>query len=244
MKNKALLVGLLIMLCTATFAQTDYAQFEVMYIKPKLDKIDLFKKGMSAHNKKYHAAAPYKAGVSYVASGPNSGSYIWVMGPTTWTQLDGAPGAGEHMTDWEKNVNPNVESMGENMYWRAVKDVSYDPEGAATFKKTRMRASIVFPGQMDRFIEQMKKVVAVYKAKKYNASFSMASRQGATQGVNVVTFTSFANYAWFDADIKFIKDFDEVNGVDAYRKFIEELDLCVDRAKTYDELHETTDLGG
>src|SRR5689334_19999555 len=108
MKIKSLLVGILTICCVAGFAQaqTDYMQFEVIYVKPKLDKVDLFKKALTAHNKKYHATAPYKVNVYSVDTGPNSGAYAWVMGPVTWTQMDGAPGQGEHIMDWEKNVNP------------------------------------------------------------------------------------------------------------------------------------------
>ena len=245
MKKHVLFLGALIFVYASLFAQTDYNQYEVIYLTPKLDKIDLFKKGLAAHNKKYHAKAPYKVSVSSIITGPNSGGYVWVMGPTTWTELDGAPGDGEHMLDWEKNVNPYCETIGEEMFWRGVKDVYYAPEGASGLNKSRMRAVSVYPGQMERFTEQMKKVAAVYKQKKYTAQFSMAIRQGASQGTNAVTFSNFSKWAWFDENTNFIKDFDEVHGVDAYRKFSEEISLCLDRSKTYDELSiDVPELGG
>lgn len=82
------------MFCTAAMAQTDYMQYEVIYLKPKADKTDLFRKGVAAHNKKYHNVAPYKVSMSLADSGPNVGAYTWVMGPATMTELDKAPAQG------------------------------------------------------------------------------------------------------------------------------------------------------
>lgn len=248
MKKQFLLAGLLAIIYSAGFAQSAPQIWEVIYLKPKLDKLDLFRKGLAAHNKKYHASDPYKVSVSSILTGPNSGEYVWVMGPTTWTQMDGAPasGPGEHMTDWEKNINPYCESIGEMMYWRGVSEVSYEASGAANFKKNRMRASCVHPGQTDRFIEQMKKVVEVFKNKKYTASFSMAMREGLASAPrpNVVTFVTFDKYAFWDTNA-FQKDFEEVHGPGSYERFLEQIGLCLDRSMTYDELSEVVpELGG
>ena len=245
MKNQFLLAGLLVILYSASFAQQDYRQFEVIYITPKLDKVDLFRKALAAHNKKFHATAPYKVGVSSILTGPNSGGYAWVMGPTTWTQLDGAPGEGEHMTDWEKNINPLCESIGEMAYWRDVKDARYDAEGSAAFKKSSMRANYVRPGEMDRYLEQMKKIAEMFRKKKYAASFSVATRVGPSAGINAVSFISFANWSYLDNNNSWNKDFDEVHGAGAWARFLEEIDICVDTSKTYGELSENVpELGG
>lgn len=248
MKVKSLLVCILVTCYVISFAQTaqtDYQQFEVIYVKPKLDKVDLFKKALTAHNKKYHATAPYKVSVYSVDTGPYSGAYAWVMGPVTWTQMDAAPGQGEHIVDWEKNINPNCEYVGETTYWRNSKEVNYQAEGAATFNKSRLRFSYIRPGQMDRFMDQMKKVVEVFKQKKYAASFSLAARQGSSAGPHVVSFLDFAKWAYFDNGSDFVKDFNEVHGTGSYDRFIEELDICTDRSKTYDELSSAVpELGG
>lgn len=244
MKKNSLFLGALIFIYVSISAQSDYNQYEVLYVKPKLDKMDLFKKGIAAHNKKYHSKAPYKASVSSIITGPNSGEYVWVMGPTTWTQLDGAPGEGEHMMDWEKNVNPYCESLGEEMFWRGEKDIYYSPEGA-NFKKSSMRASYVKPGQMPRFLDQMKKIAEMFKQKKYNASFSVAVRQGASTQVNAVSFINFDKWAWMDRPDTWVKDFDEVHGQGAWNRFLEEIEICTDQSMSYTELsEEAAELGG
>jgi hypothetical protein len=167
------------------------------------------------------------------------------MGPTTWTELDGAPGDGEHMADWEKNVNPYCESIGEEMFWRAAKDIYYAPEGGDNFKKSSMRASYVRSGHMDRYLEQMKKIAQMFKQKKYTASFSVAIRQGASTEVNAVSFISFDKWAWMDRPDTWVKDFNEVHGDGAWARFLEEIEICTDSSKSYTELSETaSDLGG
>ena len=246
MKRLFLMAVVFAMASSACFAQADYEMWQVIYIKPKLDKVDLFRKALAAHNKKYHATGANKVGVSSIITGPNSGEYVWVMGPTTWTKLDGAPGEGEHTIDLEKNINPNCESIGETMYWRGVKEVSYESPGSAAFKKSRMRASYIYPGQMERFIGLMKQVVEVCKVKKYPGSFAMAAREGlaAAPRPNAVTFTSFDKWAFWDSDT-FAKDFEEVNGSGSWHRFLEEIGLCMDRTLTYDEMSETVpELGG
>ena len=246
MKKTVLLVGL-IALTLSVMAQTDYQQWEVMNIKPKADKLDLFKKGVAAHNKKYHAADPYKVMVSSAITGPNSGQLTWVMGPATWTQLDNRPGKGEHDMDWEKNVVPYVESFGEISYWRADKDIQYRPANAnmASYTKGRLRFFTILPGQSDRFADAIKKIAEVYKKKEYTASYSVYWRYGASPGPHVAVSLDFDKWAYLDKPNAFVKDFEEVHGANSWDRFLDELALSVDRTKTFDELNETlVELGG
>ncbi len=245
--RKSILLLALILTVISVMAQTDYEQWEVMNLNPKADKLDLFKKGLAAHDKKFHSAAPYHASVSSVITGPNSGQFTWVMGPTTWTQLDGRPNKGEHDMDWDKNVVPYVESFGEVSYWRADKDLKYRPENVnmSTFTKGRIRFYTVLPGQMDRLKELFKKVVEVYTKKQYKASYSLYLRQGATTGSHVAVSIDFDKWAYFDNGTDFTKDYNEVHGPNSFNRYLDDMALCIDRTKTYDELNETIpELGG
>jgi hypothetical protein len=245
MKKIIMIFGLLAFAIAPLYAQTDYLQWEVMNIVPKMDKLDLFKKGVAAHNKKYHAANPHKVTVWSVITGPASGSYTWVMGATTWTQMDSRPGAGEHQLDWDKNVLPYCESMGEVTYWRNEKDLTYQAADEASFTKMRIRNNYVYPGEMDRYLGLMKMISQVYKKKNYASSFTVGTRQGASQGPHVASFNSFSKWSWLDNTTNFRKDYDEVHGSGAYDKFLKEFELCIDRSKTYDELVELVpELGG
>jgi hypothetical protein len=221
-----------------SIAQTDYQQWEVMGIKPKADKLDLFKKGLGAHNKKYHATGPYKVGVSAAITGPYSGTYTWVMGPCTWTDLDARPVKGEHDLDWDKNVVPYCESFGEISYWRLDKDINYQAPNSSTFTKGRLRFYTVLPGQGERLSDLLKKVAEVYKKKQYPASYNVYRRQGAAEGASVVVGLNFAKWAYLDSTPNLMKDYEEIFGANSWNRFIDEFALCIDRAKTFDELNE------
>ena len=247
MRKLVLFIGLITFVFTASIAQSDYTQVEVMSLTPKADKVDLFKKGLTAHNKKFHPAGSYHASVSYNVTGPNSGSYNWFMGPTTWTQMDGRPGKGEHDLDWDKNVTPYVQSTGAVSYWRLNKDVNYQPEGAPATMKSRLRFYYVKPGQMDRYVELLKKMVEVSKATKSKMSTQLWTHYGFTDGPNAVTVSDFANWAVLDAGAgsKYWEEFEKVHGTGSWDRFIEELDLCLDRSKSFEVLSEAQpDLGG
>lgn len=237
MKRLFIFLIALSMACV-TQAQTDYQQWEVMNITPKADKLDLFKKGLAAHNKKFHASGPYRASVISVITGPDSGSYTWIMGPCTWTDLDSRPVKGEHDADWDKNVTPYCESFGEISYWRLDKEVNYQAPNGNTFTKSRLRFYTVLPGQGERLTNLLKKVVEVYKKKQYAASYNVYRRQGASNGPGVAVGLDFAKWSYFDTAPNLMKDYEELYGANSWNRFLDEFALCIDRTKTYDELNE------
>lgn len=231
-----ILIALLTFVLTGIHAQTDYTQFTVVTLKPRPDRIAQFEAGMAAHNKKHHTADPYKAWVWTVNTGPNSGSYTYVMGPATFTQIDARKTTPEHDADWNDNVLAHCESVGQISYWRWDKDIHYAAAGSENFTKSRMRFVTINPGERDRYEELLKKIAEVYKQKKYAASFNVYWHFGASQGPHVVTSMDFANWAFFDQPIEFVDDYESVHGKDSYARLIEEISIAVDRTKTYDEL--------
>lgn len=242
MKN--LLYTLIVMLGAAISvqAQADYLQWETHHFKAKPGQEDVFEKALAEHNKKFHNQDPYKTTIFNKRTGPNSGTYYLAMGPMTFTQMEGRPGDDAHDAHWKK-VLESATPIGETVYWRADKDISYIPEGAEAFTTFRWRYVTLHPGGGDRFESLMEDVQEVLKAKNYKSSFRMYWRFGASQEANVVTELGMPSLAYFDEDLQFVKDFDEIHGEGAYDRYLEDLDACMDRSKTYDELvHVRTDL--
>jgi len=60
---------------------TEYGVFENALLTPNPTQISQFEKGITAHNKKYHGEGPYGVRVYWISNGPNTGSYVWTMGP-------------------------------------------------------------------------------------------------------------------------------------------------------------------
>ncbi len=236
MKNLLITLCLLTWVSISAWAQTDYLQFEVASYTVKLGQRDMFEKGLAAHNKKFHNADPFKVGVFRVESGPGSGEYVLVMGPVTFSQIEGHPSGTEHDGDWQKNVLPYVESISESNYWRVDKDITYRPEGSATYNKSRLRFFTLNPGQSDRFKAAIQMIADVYKAKKYNATYTVYWKYGASQGPHVATEIGMNSWSWFDQPNTIQKDFEEVHGAGSWQKFMDELDIAIDRTKTFDQL--------
>jgi hypothetical protein len=217
-------------------AQTDYEQWETSYIKPKAGHTAMFEKAVAEHAKKYHSTDPYKMWVFSVSTGPHSGSYFVALGPVTFTQLGGRPASDEHNADWEINVMSHVDSDTETIFWRMDKDYMYRPEGSDGFGMSRLRFTTLVPGEWDRYEDLLRKVFEVHKIKKYTHAWSVYWRYGVSTGPHVVTELNFSNWAYLDEASTFKKDYDEVHGEGSYERFIEELGLCTDRTKTYDEI--------
>jgi hypothetical protein len=238
MKNHFSLLLFFLLSFSIGKAQTDYKQWEAGYTTVKAGQTDLFEKGIAAHAKKFHNADPYKMNVFSVLSGPNSGKYFFALGPCTFTQIEGRPASAEHDMDWQKNVTPYVQDEGETSYWRQDKDNVYQAPGSEKFTKTRFRNFTLLPGQRDRFSALLKQVTAVYKAKALPASYSVYFKWGASTGPNVIAEIDMEHWSFFDRPDTWKKDFDEVNGEGAYDRFMDDVVLCIDRSKTFDELLE------
>jgi len=237
MKNLLITLCMLSLYSISGLAQTDYNQWEVGSYKVKIGMHDMFEKGLAAHNKKFHTASPYKIGVMQTIAGPGTDSYTLVMGPVTMTQIEGRPSGTEHDTDWEKNVMPYVESTSDATFWREYKEITYSAPGSANYTKSRIRFFTLNPGNLDRFKAVLQKISAVYKAKNYNASYTVYIQSGASQGPHVAAEITMDSWAYLDKPNTFEKDFDELHGAGTWKLALEEFDIAVDRTKTYDQLN-------
>jgi len=218
------------------WAQDDYKQWECVNFRVKNGQEANFEKALASHNQKYHASDPYKAHVFKVVSGPNSGSYFQAMGSFTFSQMAGRPSGEEHDNDWSKNVRQYVESTGEGAYWRADKDISYSPAGSENWPLSRFRYFTTLPGEGDRFKDNLKKLLEVYKEKEYPVGFYMYWHYGATAGPNVIVELNYPNWAALDNNRNVRDDFQSVMDQDEWERFLEEIELSIDREKTYDEI--------
>jgi hypothetical protein len=171
-----------------------------------------------------------------VNTGPYTGQISWVMGPCTFTELDSRPDSKEHTDDWTYNVMPYVESVSDGEYWKLDDKVSYMPAGSFTGKEI-WSVYDVKPGQGYRFTALLEKAVAVYTKKSYPGYFRVYRSQfESDKGRDVAVGFGFKNYAFFDEEDNFWKDYEEVNGEGSKMKFFAEYNDVVISA--YDEVSE------
>jgi len=190
-----------------------YQMAELTYIKAKVGMEKEFVQAIWAHNAKYHSEAPYRSQLWNIRFGDDAGWYVWTMGTMTFSDLDNAPGQGEHAEDWRKNIAKYVAEYGKNETW-VLSESASNPKPGAT------KIQVVWTvdtkdGEGDEFMDFMKQVAEVHKEGDreiltWNGGFTEDGRDYAMV-FPMESFTSFDTDKW---DIE--EPFNEKFGEDAW----------------------------
>ncbi len=213
----------------ATTEKKPYQMYSTTLMKAKQGHEDQFEAAVKAHNTKYHPTGPHFARLSAITYGSGSdGWYIWGMGPTTYTQLDGQPqGNKAHDDDWSNTVDPHVESYGEANIWRLQEDLSYTPPNYMPDKIDVWSIDLKM-GERYRFAELMKKWKKLWDEKKYSWSLRVFYNElWNADGPDATIVYSFSKYADFDDDTKWREDYEAMYGVGSWDQFWKEWRECV-----------------
>ena len=203
--------------------QPETVMFETMYLTPKLDAISTLEKNMSAHNKKYHGEGLHSAFVQTVLTGRRTGDMLWVMGPGPFASLDTRPAEGGHDEDWSNNILPYLTDLSQAEYWRRDSKQYYSPENS-TADKIVFRYYKVKRGQRAALAEHYGKLIQVFKEKKYNRMLSIYWNSFPSRGGrNLVSVSSFNNWADLDSGLPVGKDFNEIHGEGSWAKWLQEV---------------------
>lgn len=231
MKKLILTLGIVLTSAVLVMGQADYKMYETIYLRPKSDKLKELNEGLKAHNMKYHSEAPYEAGVHYISVGQHAGEYSWIMGPCTFSDLDGRP-SGDHDTDWSDNVSPYVYRTTDVEYWMYKEKLSYSAEGDEGSKKLFIRIWDVKDGMRKKFNHLLEGVTAVFHKNEYNHSFRVYATAFDTGNErDMIAVMGFENWAYFDQDNNFKKDYEALHGEDSWDFFMDELETCLNSTK-------------
>ncbi|THD68000.1 hypothetical protein E7Z59_10155 [Robertkochia marina] len=122
MKHILAVLALAVGLCSYAQEEAPTVVFDQIMLTPQPEKVVDFHKAVAEHNKQFHAEAPMQVAVYQVMTGPNTGKYIWNLGPCTWEQMDGRPMDAAHDNHWDNNVTPTITTESSATYWK------YHPE--------------------------------------------------------------------------------------------------------------------
>ncbi len=215
----------------------EYTQYEVQFMSVSPGAAGNLNEAMAAHNQEYHSGGAYHANVWYVVNGPRSGQLAWVMGPTTFAQLDDRPAAGGHDDDWLQNVVPHLEPEMDVSYWRQNDGASYitDQEQRPIL---RIRAYEIARGGMGDFMESRRMIKEVAETKGWARSqFVLTPRFRPETGPDVIVVTPYDNWADLDAGGSgFRADFIDVHGQGAWQRFLDRNRATVENS--WDEYHQ------
>ena len=134
-----------------------YGMAEITYMLPKIGSEKAFVDGVKSHNESFHKDGPNKAYIDNILTGDESGWYVWIMGPCTFSDLDNRPTDAAHTNDWDKNVSPNVLKYGRNEFWRYNTKLSYRGDASDSPKFENIWFVDVKKGQDYKFNEFIKK---------------------------------------------------------------------------------------
>ncbi|NND33914.1 MAG: hypothetical protein HKN76_15100 [Saprospiraceae bacterium] len=224
MKN--LLVIILAGLCVQVLAQNDI-MFEFVTMTPKDGMSDELIDRMKSHNDTYHAENPHGARVYSVNSGMQSGKLIWVMGPTTWTDMDNRPAGDAHDDDWEL-VQDLIENEVNVEYFRLEPSLSNFSKDF-DIKNIWIRFTDLKPWQGYRYRTLMQNLQKVYAEKMPDQQRGIFwnTMGNYKDGRDVMTALYHDGLDWMDEDANLVMKYEEVHGNGSWRNFMSEIEDIV-----------------
>ena len=224
MKKTLLILGLMVFGFFA-YAQDapDYLMYETMLMTPKPGHGAKLEKALKAHNDKFHSQPGYEVGIWSVVNGVNSGKYLWVMGPTTWTAQDSRPTGDDHNDDWSANVEPYIAEYGPIEYWKNDASLSYFP---ADFKLEKMRVWFAdvnpFEGyRVNGFLKKIRATMA--STDELDTPFGVYwNDQANSEGRDLALVWFFDKWSWMDEDGKFVMHYEKLHGTGSWVQAMDE----------------------
>jgi hypothetical protein len=206
-------------------AQQEKNVISSVRLLPKYDKIVEFETALANHNKKFHATE-WKATVFSVESGPDAGSYQYILGPASWEDIDKRIPSAEHDLDWNKNVMSLVQKSFDNAYLSYNKDLSTVAVGDFVDKVTisRWYYKVGEANKMETVVNRLKKV---WEAEKQ----SVAVYRTNSSGEGAFLLVNRHKNGWTEKGTPPSKPFrDNLGGNAEFDEWLSDLKACMDHA--------------
>tara|TARA_R110002012_G_scaffold54189_7_gene138991 strand:+ start:3230 stop:3991 length:762 start_codon:yes stop_codon:yes gene_type:complete len=227
--KKLFIIAFLLPFLMVAQENQEAAIFMNVLMTPQPDKIEAFEAGVAAHNKKYHAEGTQQVGVYWVASGKDSGKYVWSLGPTSWSSMDETNSySDDHTKDWNNNVAANALVEMETTYWKG------DPSHSNFTKDFELKNLAIFMLDIKRFKGQefnalLDKVQQVFMTKDSEQQWgSYYNELTNKDGADFVWIDFFEKSSWMGQEDKFPQWFEEVHGAGSFATFLKDFEAVTD----------------
>ncbi|RFN60084.1 hypothetical protein [Marixanthomonas ophiurae] len=221
--KKIFLLALLVPFLALSQNSNEYGVFENALLTPNPAQVSQFEKGLAAHNKEYHGEGTYGARVYWVSNGPNTGSYVWVMGPFPWSSLDNRPAQKEgHDADWNTNVAPyTTADSGAQSYWRFNAELSRFSKNF-TIKNMEVDTWDIKRGKYKEAMALVKKIHDVYTSKSPEDTYGIYTNEFSStkEGRDLAVISFFEKSAWLGEDHDISNKYDEMYGAGSWDQFL------------------------
>jgi len=229
---KKIITLLVTLIFTSSISAEDaksYTQFDTFRFSVSGKNVKKLTKNMRKHIKKYHGEGAYYTRVFNVTSGEDVGKFVWVMGPTTFAEMDARPEDEDHDDDWADNIDPYLASYEHGEFWRTEEGLVIDntPKDAGEPKFYNSRYFTVNAGEGERingFFKQVKETLDKIGKTRFWAVMDNQFVQGNLNGRHMMAITAHDLWAVFDEDRKFEENFEAVHGEGSFKKFLTDYD--------------------
>ncbi len=231
--KKAIFLMLLLPFLATSQNSTEYAVFENGLISANPTQIKQFEAGMAAHNKKYHGDGIYGARVYTIGNGPNTGSYMWVMGPLPWSAMDNRPAKEGHDEDWNTKVLPYMLPEGDQTYWKYEAALSNFPKDF-TLKNLLVDFYNVKRFKSEEAMALVGKLKKVMTEKFPDETYGIYTNQFSStkEGKDLAYISFFDKSAWLGEDNEFMKKYEEVHGKGSFATFLKDWEAATDGSES------------
>lgn len=234
MKKNLTLAILALMMMVGVFAQPATEQpkmvVENMYLLPKRGMEDKFEAAVKAHNMKFHPEGPYVAGLRKVEYGEKAGWYVWVYGPTAYSNLDSRPTKENgHDEDWSKTIDPLVETYGTTTLSEFNQDLSYGRDIMLKSKYYELWQVDLKRGEYYRFKALAEKLKKTYESMGTTAFLIFDNVMHSPGGPDVAILWSFNTYSDWSKDPGPKAAYEKLFGEGSWQHMLDDwMDITVD----------------
>ena len=223
MKKQLILTLSLLIIATFAFGQEEYSYhvWETTYIIPKKGHGQDLGKALLEHKKMFHPEGTHNATIHAISVGKMQGAYSWMIGPMKFADVDNKP-KGENYESWMENGDKFVKKYGNTEYWVSADKLSYWPENPEPSAMIHCIYWDVKQGKQQELDKLLAKAVKVFKENKYKNSWGIYKAAFNTgSGRDVCAVMTFDNWAYFDSDLGFVKDYETMYGEGTFAEFMD-----------------------
>lgn len=118
---------LYLVVCGILCAQNNPQIIRTNYFDPKPGQSAQFEKGLKDHTDRFHQSVDHAINTWQVIAGDRTGQFLRTTRLQGWADFDGYQDLPGDQSHWNRSVEPHLQDIGGNVYWKFVPELSFNP---------------------------------------------------------------------------------------------------------------------